>query len=425
MKMKEAIKLAVLVTLALGATSVFATNGDHLIGLGAKARGMGGIGIGMSHGAESALANPAMITSVKGTEVSFGGTLFMPDVQADMGAGFSSSIADLSMIPEVSLAAKVNDNTYIGIGMWGTAGMGVDYREATAMTANMNMVTNLQLMQFGVPVAYVTNGLSIGITPIMQYGALDVNYDMNENGGRQVGSGVAQNFGYGYTIGIAYKRESITLGAVYKSAINMEYKGQLSSATAPFVSLGIFPATMSDQLEQPVEIGMGISYSFNKQTIAVDYKKIKWGDAQGYKDFGWKDQDVYAIGYELNTLKWAVRVGYNYAEHPIKDTGAMTVAQAQGAWIDSGSTNPNDIYQYFGGNAMNMFNLLGFPATIESHYTLGGTYQLNEQVALDLALAYAPKITTTLATMPDATNDVSTTVTHSQKTISFQFNFIF
>lgn len=78
--MKRSIKIAVAAAIALSATSAFATNGDHLIGMGTKARGMGGIGIGMSHGAESALSNPAMITSVKGTEVSFGGTVFMPDV---------------------------------------------------------------------------------------------------------------------------------------------------------------------------------------------------------------------------------------------------------------------------------------------------------------------------------------------------------
>jgi len=70
--MKKTIKLAVVAALALGTTSVFATNGSALIGMGAKARGMAGLGIGMSHGAESALVNPALITSVKGTEVSFG-----------------------------------------------------------------------------------------------------------------------------------------------------------------------------------------------------------------------------------------------------------------------------------------------------------------------------------------------------------------
>ena len=54
----------------------------------------------------------------------------MPKVSADMGAGSSDSDADMSMIPEVSIASKVGDNFFWGIGMWGTAGMGVDYREA-------------------------------------------------------------------------------------------------------------------------------------------------------------------------------------------------------------------------------------------------------------------------------------------------------
>ena len=79
--MKKTIKLAVVAALALGTTSAFATNGSNLIGYGAKARGMGGVGIGMSHGAESALVNPALITTVKDTEISFGGTIFMPKVE--------------------------------------------------------------------------------------------------------------------------------------------------------------------------------------------------------------------------------------------------------------------------------------------------------------------------------------------------------
>src|SRR3989338_3368359 len=151
--MKRSIKIAVAAAIALSATSAFATNGDNLIGVGAKARGMGGVGIGMSHGAESALANPALISSVKGTEISFGGTVFMPDVQTNvgMGQGLLKSDADLSVIPEVAVAQKVSENFTWGIGMFGTAGMGTDYRNEAAGAGNFNMVTNLQLMQFAVP----------------------------------------------------------------------------------------------------------------------------------------------------------------------------------------------------------------------------------------------------------------------------------
>ena len=64
--MKRTIKLAVVAALALGATSAFATNGSNLIGIGAKTRGMGGTAIGVGHGAESGIANPSLITSIKG-----------------------------------------------------------------------------------------------------------------------------------------------------------------------------------------------------------------------------------------------------------------------------------------------------------------------------------------------------------------------
>jgi len=47
-------------------------------------RGMGGAGIGISHCAESTLQNPALITCTRGTSISFGGSIFMPDISAKM-----------------------------------------------------------------------------------------------------------------------------------------------------------------------------------------------------------------------------------------------------------------------------------------------------------------------------------------------------
>jgi long-chain fatty acid transport protein len=434
--MTRSIKLAVAAAMALGATSAFATNGDTLIGLGAKARGMGGVGIGMSHGAESALANPAMITTVKGTEISFGGTIFMPKVKYDagVGAGFQNSDADMNVIPEVSIANKVNDNFYWGIGMWGTAGMGVDYRSAgnaaTGGNGTLQMVTNLQLMQFGVPLAYARSGFSIGVTPIVQYGALDINYQlpdmMGTNGGNPytIGAGVAQDLAFGYNVGASFDFGTVgvnglTLGAVYKSEIEMEYKQQLSSATQPFVNFGIFPGAMDDKLAQPAEIGVGVSYKYGGSTIAFDYKQIKWGSAKGYKDFGWEDQNVYIVGYEFAMDNWALRAGFNYAEQPIKE------------WPDgAGYVNPMDpsTYAYAGGAALNMFNLLGFPATVEQHYTIGGTYGFTKQLSVDAAFQYAAEKKVEYGTGGLAALGMAgqtATVKHSQYGVSVQLNYAF
>ena len=389
--MKKTIKLAVVAALALGTTSAFATNGSNLIGLGAKARAMGGTTIGISHGAESGLANGASITTVEGTEISFGGTLFMPDVSSDAGngAGSADSDADMSVIPEVSIASKVNDNLYVGVGMWGTAGMGVDYRESAG---NMNMVTNLQLMQFGVPVAYKTGDISVAITPILQYGSLDINYNGSST------QGVAQDLSFGFNLGATYEIAGVTIGAIYKSEIEMDYQGQISQALADFT--GAPASNFSDTLSTPSEIGIGVSYTMKEHTIALDYKKIAWSDAKGYEDFKWDDQNVVALGYEYATNGWAARVGYNYSKSPISEQPAG------------------------GGELLNQFNLLGFPAIIESHVTLGGTYELSKQTSIDLAYTYAPEVSETYAnTGYSATGTIETV--HSQTSLTAQVNFNF
>jgi len=420
--MNKTIKLALAASMVLGATSAFATNGSNLIGIGAKARGMGGVGIGMSHGAESALANPALISTVEGTEIQFGGTLFMPDVKntntlASPGGVLTSSdtsTADLSVIPSISIASKVNDNFYWGIGMWGTAGMGVDYRGSgnAAADAQMGMVTNLQLMQFGVPLTYAISGFSVGITPVLQYGSLDIDYvipglvnQANPGQDAHIGAGVGQDLQFGVNLGAAYEIAGVTIGASYKSQIDMDYENVLATTVSPFTQNGY----TNNKLSTPAEIGLGVSYKLAGHSIAVDYKQIKWSSAKGYQDFEWEDQNVFALGYEYAADSWAARVGYNYAKSPISE---QTVVNPLTDQPNSAGLQPGTV---------NTFNLLGFPATTTSHISLGGTYGFNKQASVDLAFVYAPEVTETYKNF--TAQDIETK--HSQKSVSVGLNYNF
>ncbi len=409
-------------------TMLHATNGDTLIAVGAKARGMGGTGIAVSHGAESTISNPAMISTIEGTEISFGGTIFMPTIKTTInpaGGMFPSqpltSDADMNMIPEVSIAHKINENWYIGIGMWGTAGMGTDYSKAEMSFSptsypkfgNLNMVTNLQLMQFAVPVAYKTGGLTVAAAPVLQYGNLDINYRMPDGQGNinNVGAGLAQDFGFGWTAGLSYDfSNGLIIGAVYKSSIEMTYINQLSSATAPFVAMGAFPAPLADTLEQPAEIGAGISYTFGGHTLAFDYKKIKYSSATGYKEFQWEDQNVYAVGYQYAQDNWAIRLGYNHGSSAVVEQTGATTPQGMGAQ-----------------SAINFFNLLGFPATEESHITLGGTYEFTKAFSLDLAYVYGTnnKETFGIPAFAQSFGTDSITTEHKESSLSFQLTYNF
>jgi long-chain fatty acid transport protein len=78
-------------------TSVLATNGDNLIGVGPISRAMGGVGIAAPQDAISAVfANPAAMCFgpfCPTGEVDFAGTLFMPDVKAKVsGPGVGGTI---------------------------------------------------------------------------------------------------------------------------------------------------------------------------------------------------------------------------------------------------------------------------------------------------------------------------------------------
>ncbi|HEX5709713.1 MAG TPA: outer membrane protein transport protein, partial [Sulfuricurvum sp.] len=136
--------------------------------------------------------------------------------------------------------------------------------------------------------------------------------------------------------------------------------------------------------------------------------------AKGYKDFGWDDQDVIIVGYQYAQDNWAVRAGYNHSKSPIKEQDGTT----------------------YNGAVLNFFNLVGFPAIVEDHYTVGGSYNLSKSTSVDLAYVYVPEaketFNTTAMTSSMASGGMSltalpstTTTKHSQDAVSVQVNFNF
>ena len=447
--MKKTIKLAVVAALALGATSAFATNGDIMIGQGAKSRAMGGVGIATSFGAESGLANPAMINSVENMEVTAAATFFMPSVSFNSNAAGAAqgypmpaavdSAADFSVIPEIAFAHRVTDSFVYGVSVTGTAGMGTDYSDVPFGLAGDNgsfqMKTNLQLLKVAVPLAYQVGGFTMAIAPIMQYGSLQMSHQIQsptDGSFSLLDNGAATDIGYGYEVGFAYEMSGIgakglTVGAVAKSAINMTYDDTISASVNAFGGETNTGVSSGDSLNQPAEVGIGISYTIYGGTVALDYKRIQWSKAEGYADFGWEDQSVYAVGYEYAGNGWALRAGANYGKSP--------VAEQDGNPLTAGNAS-------YSGAVKNFFNLSGFPGIVESHYTLGGGYDITKDFTLDASFIIAPEVTAsydttgmTAAFMANGTNppnpanwDGSTStadVAHSQMAVTIAASYRF
>ncbi len=435
--MTKTIKLALVAAMAMGATSAFATNGDNLIGLGAKSRAMGGTGIAHFNGAESATSNPALITKSKGTNFAFGGTYFRPDVEVsrtgnagagNAGAGTDSSEAKHNVIPYVALTENFDNGFAVGVSMFGSAGMGTDWRHveddyAVGDMGLYSMRSNLLLLKFSVPLAYGQDDWSVGIAPVMMYGALDMSFDAAPSG-NDIGNGSSSSFGLGYELGAAYTLPDmgITLAAKYQSAIGMEYKDQISTTAAAF-GYGSNPAALAgftDKLEQPAEMGVGIDWSEGDISVTADYKKVKWGSAEGYKDFGWEDQNVYALGAEYRMDDLALRIGYNYAKNPIKENTDSRII-ATGALPD-GTYNPATSGP-LNNDAMNTLNHVMFPAVTEKHYTIGAGYQFTKNVGADFAFTYATSPDVTVSAQTVGLGDI--TVTNDQMAFSANLNYSF
>jgi len=443
--MKKTIKLAVVAALALGTTSAFATNGDVMIGQGAKSRSMGGVGIAKSFGAESGLANPAMISSVKDSEFTFVVTAFAPNVAFKSDAMANTQVpagtkvpvnsqtsdASFSVIPELAYATSINDKLVAGLSVSGTAGMGTDYDDAKFGTAQDNgafrMKTALSLLKVAVPVSYKLNdNLTLGLAGILQYGTLQMTHMVGNGAGNPMvlrKDDMGSDTGYGMEFGASYSAGDFIIGAVHKTEIGMTYDKTISTSITAFGGAAQTGVSSGDNLNQPAETGVGISYTMGESTLTADYKLIEWGNAAGYKDFGWENQDVYAVGYEYAAKSWAFRAGYNYAKSPI--------AEQDGSGATAGMAA-------YGNSVKNFFNLSGFPGIVDTHYTIGGGYSISEALSLDGSFIYVPEVTETFNTSgltqgliqmnggaPTGAEVSSATVTHSQMALTLAMTYKF
>ncbi len=144
------------------------------------------------------------------------------------------------------------------------------------------------------------------------------------------------------------------------------------------------PANLDDlTLEQPFEIALGFSYDVTKKmTFTADYRYIAWGQSEGYGDFGWENQHVFALGMQYKAKHFIVRAGYNYANSPIKD-----------ATGEFGSLLTNVQGHYVFDQALSMLNLVGFPAISTTHFTAGLGYAFSKDMDFDFAIVFSPEST--------------------------------
>jgi len=402
------LKLVTTLSCALGIAapaSVFATNGMFLIGYGNKSRGMGGVGITMTHDTLASAANPATMAFIKGNQFDIGGDLFQANAEASLGEDgvylgrvtVESKPDHMAITPGLyimpSLGASWNDGDLsYGFTMVSVGGGGSRYEPNVynsviqGADTSHKMGVSLILMNINPTIAYkldknnsIGATLVIGLQIFKSYGLeYFQTFTESDSPDHLTDQGTDVAYGAGIRLGWMgnFMENKLSLGAEYTS---QTYMSEFDDYSELFAEQG--------KLNTPGNIGIGASYKFIEDlTIALDINYIMYedipaianlGPGQGPggalyvtgpeanqlgKDeglgFGWNNQTVYKLGiaYAYDP-KWTLRGGWNYGKSPIN--------------------SERDI----------LFSMVA-PATTEHHLTLGASYQYQEDIEFNFSYSH-------------------------------------
>ena len=219
--------------------------------------------------------------------------------------------------------------------------------------------TQLQIMKFAPTVAYqVSSSLSVGLALHIDYANLDLR------------SGSSFGYGVGIQPGIIYKPTgNLSLGVTYTSPQSVDHDD-----VTDFDQDGTLDTL---ELEAPQQFGLGAAYQFLGGMILVegDAKWINWSDAEGYKDFDWDYQWVFAIGAQIKPVpNLFLRIGYNYGKNPVNEHNGWDGSFNFGTSPPTPNSANNIQGKNIGSYYYETFRIIGFPAVVEHHLTLGIGY---------------------------------------------------
>lgn len=318
--------------------AVEATEGINLVGIGPVQQGTAGAGVASAKDSTWLILNPAGLTDV-GKQVDASFQVFAPYRTVDYGTGKQSDNSAF-YIPSISasLGCCRENRGHIGIGLYGTSGMGVDYDGGP-----LGSRTELSVAKLTVTYAEaLENGWSIGAGPVFVLSRLRTDM-MGQSDSWDTAEGIGAIFGINKKI-----NDKLKVGASYMTEQFM-------------TEFNEYDALFADSLNLPQQLTVGLAYNVRTNLeFALDYRWIGWSHLDTLGDqFGWDDQNIVKAGLTWNaTDRLTLRTGVSYGNSPI---------------------GSEDVF-------MNSL----FPAIMETHLATGLSYAF-DRVTLNLAYVHALK----------------------------------
>lgn len=342
--------------LALG--SRVHAQGVLLRSVGPVNESMGSVATGTPLDSAGALNwNPASISALKKSELSFGLGIILPEtrVSSSLGSmsGSTKGNAGSIPVPNMSFVWRRCPKSPITFGLGLSAVGGAASLYAADAPGEMNPIlaqraksATVVILQVTPTISYqVTDKLSVGVAPLIDLASLSINPMQL---GQPLGAhneihnyGTRYAWGGGFQIGAFYDfKNHWKTGFMFKSPIwaeSLRFSGTrvgLDGENRPIPVNGTF------DLDLPMTLSFGVSYDgFKNTVIGMDVRYFDYGNTTGFKKgvnpttgivegLDWESVMSVAVGVERTVnKKLKVRAGYCWNENPIPSrSSALNVA---------------------------------------------------------------------------------------------------
>ena len=361
---KNKITLALAITAAIGISNQASAAGFQLAEYSATGLGRAFAGeAAMADNASAQFRNPAMLTYLKGIQISTGAIYVDPNIDIDgshtlFGQTSTSDFANNAIIPNFYFSRPLTDKATIGIAFGTHFGMrtdlGTDFKASmfgnqaevhtVEINPNLGYKVNDQL-SVGAGVRYVMASGHFGAaSPITLPGMI--------NKGQHLKYMEGEDNAWGWQAGTAWQiNANNRIGISYQSAVKLNLEGHADGVAFDGFKNGRYAGTLP--LELPASAEIASFHQLNDQWAV--HASVNWTDWSSFekleanipqlggnhhiKNEYWKDNYRFAIGTTYQaTNKLVLRSGVAYDTSAVDEANrTQTIPETDRTWLSVGA----------------------------------------------------------------------------------------